>query len=96
MAEITIEIIQKIEENRVIVKCSICNGSGRRPGKSTDTPCNICTGKGVVLVECSSPLVLCSLCNGSGHRPNYGTDIPCVACKGIGGQPLTGGFEIIT
>jgi len=95
MSKTIITIIQEIDSNKVIVECALCRGSGQRPGYTSDTPCTVCNGKGVVLVKCTPPLVKCSLCNGSGHRPGYTSDTPCKACGGIGGQPLTGEFEIL-
>jgi len=46
-------------------------------------------------IDSNKVIVECALCRGSGQRPGYTSDTPCKACGGIGGQPLTGEFEIL-
>ena len=92
---VKITIIEQLEPNKVIIKCALCEGSGHRPGYARDVECKVCTGKGVVLVECDPPLVKCALCDGSGHRSGYDRDVACNKCKGVGAQPLTGSMEIL-
>ena len=95
MGRVTITIIEHVESNKVIIGCSLCNGSGRKPGYSSHVPCSVCSGKGVLLVKCSPPLVQCALCEGSGNKPGYSSHVPCSQCHGAGAQPLTGRMEIL-
>ena len=95
MGQVTITIIEQVDSNRVIVKCSLCRGSGRKPGYSSHVACEICGGKGVVLVQCTPPLVKCALCVGSGRKPGYSSHVPCDQCQGIGAQPLTGSMKVL-
>lgn len=92
---VKITIIEQLESNKVIIKCALCDGSGHRSGYARDVACKVCSGKGVVLVECNPPLVKCALCDGTGHRSGYAKDVACNKCKGVGAQPLTGSMEII-
>ena len=95
MGRVTISIIEHVEPGKVIINCALCRGSGNKPGYKAHVGCDVCSGKGVVLVEADLPLVECRLCNGSGNRPGYKSYVECNQCQGVGAQPLTGSMKII-
>ena len=95
MAEIFVTIIEKVGGSRCVVSCALCGGTGKKPGHKSWVPCEVCTGKGVVLLECAAPLVVCRLCSGTGNKPGHKSWVPCDACQGTGAQPLAGGVKII-
>lgn len=91
----TVTILEVVSDNRFILKCSLCGGSGNKPGYRSYVACEICTGKGVVLVEGEPPFVPCRLCSGSGNKPGYKSYVPCDACQGVGAQPIQGRMKLL-
>lgn len=91
----TITVVEVVAENRVILRCALCSGSGNKPGYKSYVPCDVCTGKGVVLVEGEPPFVPCRLCNGTGNKPGYKSWVPCDACQGVGAQPIRGQMRLL-
>lgn len=91
----TITILEQVAPDRALLPCALCGGSGNKPGYKSHVACDVCTGKGVVLVQAEAPFVPCRLCNGSGNKPGYKSWVPCDACQGVGAQPLRGGLEIL-
>lgn len=90
-----ITIIEHITDNRFILKCAYCKGTGRKYADDT-IACPICNGRGVILLEidCELPLVVCAYCKGAGRK--YADDtIRCPQCNGSGAQPLVGSARII-
>lgn len=104
MGRITIAIVEELGNNRYILKCARCEGTGRAPsgwGGYTTKACKVCGGKGLVGLEViggGPPFVMCKRCEGSGREPSgwggYKTE-PCSACGGTGGQPIAGSLKII-
>ena len=92
---IQITIIEHVSDDRVIVRCAHCKGGGVKPNYS-ETPCPVCSGKGVLLlvIDGEFPLVVCAFCKGSGIKPNY-SETPCPQCKGSGAQPIVGNARIL-
>ena len=95
MASIEIRVIERLADNRVILNCALCGGSGQKPGHKSHVACDVCGGKGVALVEGSPPFVACRLCHGTGNKPGYKSWVECDACQGIGAQPLTGALRLL-
>jgi len=91
---IRITIIERITDNRVIVKCAHCKGTGIKT--YTETPCPVCNGKGVLLLETDGelPLVVCAFCKGTGIKPTY-SETSCPQCHGSGAQPIVGRTRIV-
>jgi molecular chaperone DnaJ len=63
--------------------CSVCNGSGVRPGATTRT-CSKCKGSGKIA---SGPLNISRACNECGGTGKVSTD-PCQSCGGSGRRLL--------
>ena len=65
------------------IKCAFCRGQGSDPFDllSPLARCQVCGGKGTVVVE--DPVAKCAYCRGSGGQP-YGTRITCQVCGGKG------------
>ena len=78
------EKIEKIEKNKVEVKCAFCNGTGKDPFQllSKLSNCQVCSGKGKVKI--AGPTVKCNFCNGTGVQPYTTNRVHCLACGGIG------------
>ncbi len=64
-------------------RCAFCDGKGLDPFEllSPVSKCQVCLGKGKVLVE--KPVIKCAFCNGTGVYP-YGVRITCTVCGGKG------------
>lgn len=69
--------------------CAFCRGKGLDPFEllSKLSKCQVCLGKGKVLVE--EPVIKCAFCNGTGVYP-YGVRITCPVCGGKGVVKFTG------
>ena len=91
----TITVLEVVAADRVILPCALCSGSGNKPGYKSHVACDVCTGKGVVLVEGEPPFVACRLCGGSGNKPGYKSWGACDACQGVGAQPIRGRAELL-
>ena len=91
----TVTVLEVLDDHRSILSCALCQGSGRKPGYKPHVPCDVCGGKGVVLVEAEPPFVTCRLCEGTGNKPGYKPWVACDACRGVGAQPIVGSYEII-
>lgn len=81
----------------MIVKCKMCNGSGRIAGapfdfSGTGSVCPACKGAGEFEITIpSEKLTTCKFCGGSGRVQSTfllislaGTEMCCPACKGVG------------
>ena len=92
----TITIIEHVSPNRVVVRCAHCQGTGIKP-TYRETPCPVCGGRGVLLLEIHGelPLVACAYCTGTGIKPTY-RETPCPQCDGAGTQPIVGTATIVT
>lgn len=92
---VQITIIETVSDNRVIIGCAHCRGSGVKP-TYRETPCPVCNGRGVILLEVLGelPLVACAFCKGTGIKPTY-RETPCPQCAGSGAQPIAGKARII-
>ena len=65
------------------MRCAFCRGKGADPFDllSPLARCQVCGGKGTVIVE--EPVATCVYCRGSGVQP-FGTRITCQVCGGKG------------
>ena len=88
-------IIEAVSDTRFILECALCRGSGNKPGYKSYVAFEVCTGKGVVLVQGDAPFVSCRLCSGSGNKPGYKSYVPCDACQGVGAQPIQGRMKLL-
>ncbi len=93
--ELTLEeavkgISKKIQVS-VIQKCSICNGSGCKPGTKRKL-CNVCNGNGNIHMRQGFFTIqqTCPTCNGSGYILN---DV-CYICRGSGTERSLKNFFI--
>lgn len=103
MKSVTITVIEEISSTRFILRCARCEGTGRGYtsfGDRSTNACEVCYGKGLVLVEIngSTPFVQCARCEGTGRGYTFFGDRStksCESCGGVGAQPITGSFTII-
>jgi len=95
VSRVTVTVLETIGPDRVVLECALCKGSVNKPGYKSHVACDVCVGKGVVLVEARPPFVPCRLCGGTGNKPGYKSYVPCDACQGVGAQPLSGPMELI-
>jgi DnaJ-class molecular chaperone len=74
------------------MRCAFCRGEGSDPFDllSPLARCQVCGGKGMVVVE--EPVAKCIYCRGSGVQP-YGTRITCQVCGGKGVVAFGGSGE---
>ena len=98
MENISIIILEELNDQNYILKCTKCNGSGRNKYYNSEI-CSFCNGRGKIMVklEGSLPFVKCAACDGSGSLlpgDKY-CSISCTACLGVGAQPITGKIKLI-
>ena len=93
---ISVRVVEVISESQFVLNCALCRGSGNKPGYKSHVPCDVCTGKGLAMVEGQEPFVACRLCSGSGNKPGYKSYVACDACQGVGAQPIRGRLEILS
>jgi len=101
----SILIIEELGNDKYVLKCACCNGSGEmsrdHDGRSPYEICSVCRGRGVVLVEVNGnlPFVKCACCNGSGEmsrdHDGRGPYTICEVCHGVGAVPITGTMRLI-
>jgi len=74
------------------INCAFCDGKGLDPFEllSPLSKCQVCLGKGKVLVE--KPVIKCAFCKGTGVYP-YGVRITCTVCGGKGVVKISAGGE---
>lgn len=90
------------EPRYIKLTCSFCEGTGIEPdtdyGDEIDPyPCEVCCGKGIIVVESSCELVECGCCDGTGRgwKDGYFFGDTCRACKGLGVQALVGELHLV-
>jgi len=83
-ATIAPEELERMEKNKVEVKCAFCNGRGKDPFQllSKLSNCQVCLGKGKVRIV--GPTVKCNFCGGKGIDPYTTSRLHCLACGGVG------------
>lgn len=66
------------------IKCAFCNGTGKDPFEllSKLSSCQVCGGKGVVIVK--EPTTKCLFCKGTGVQPYTTNRLHCSVCAGKG------------
>ena len=67
-------------ENRVLVRCGLCRGSGEYPWWTS--VCRACLGKGSFWID--EPIKVCNFCRGTGIQPYTTNRLHCLACGGKG------------
>ena len=96
MENISIIILEELNDQNYILKCARCNGSGKNNKYEI---CSFCNGRGKIMVklEGSLPFVKCAACDGSGSflPGNEYFSGSCTACLGVGAQPITGKIRLI-
>ncbi|MFX1534097.1 MAG: RNA-binding domain-containing protein [Promethearchaeota archaeon] len=82
--------------------CAFCEGKGTFPESPVidnpeDMVCDLCNGKGVIAIKCSSDIVKCRFCSATGkkYEEGYFFGDKCDVCKGLGIQPLFGTLDIM-
>src|SRR5689334_13526408 len=69
-----VEFIQVIDGQSFIIRCRVCDGTGRRPDrvdadlkivKFEVNPCGICHGKGMLRLKSPDIPVNCGVCHGT-------------------------------
>lgn len=82
MAKVIAKKKIKAPGSKAEVKCAYCQGTGKdRWGlMSVLSDCQVCKGKGTVLIE--KPYEKCPVCQGTGVQRNK--RLTCLACKGKG------------
>lgn len=86
----------------VKIPCAFCEGSGIFPKTATSDDleyfcCDVCNGKGIIVIRSKTEIVKCKFCNGSGkgYEDGYFLGQKCEACNGLGIQPLFGSLKIL-
>ena len=103
MENISLIILEELNDQNYILKCARCNGSGKyKKGINKNDCykiCSFCNGRGKIMVklEGSLPFVKCAACDGSGSflPGNEYFSGSCTACLGVGAQPITGKIRLI-
>ena len=72
-------IVERVE-NKVLVRCGLCGGSGESPWETS--VCRACLGEGVFWME--EPIKVCWLCRGTGMQPYTRFKVHCKVCGGKG------------
>ena len=84
---IEVVIIREVSNQKTIVRCNRCKGSGEN---NYERFCHVCNGKGTILIEHEMSLISCGRCKGSGEN-NY--ERFCSVCHGCGVLPVAGSFK---
>lgn len=90
---ITISVVETLEDGVSLITCGRCQGAGYHKPRFPHH-CEICGGKGVLVMRHESPLVRCGRCAGLGHTtdkfPHH-----CEVCSGSGAVAVLGSAKIV-
>lgn len=72
-------IVERVD-NRVLVRCGLCAGTGESPWEVS--VCRACLGKGAFWID--EPIKVCWLCHATGQQPRTRFKVHCKVCGGKG------------